>query len=350
MKTELAPGLVMETQGYDVVEALEKSGDMEMAEWMRGEIGKYETMAREYLMKKERTKYYLLSGFSAYEDDDRDVDMMHALTDEEVVSLKKLFSKAYAEYQETPGKEYSIEEIVSDFGLHELEGIDDELDAFLIGDCFYCMNMRIQSMDLDHVHYLYRMSCRGYDERRGEMMDPVSFRIELTDDEYVFLLGQQLMNRYGFNFNRLLLVRPELAQKICERAESAYFGWISPNNMPFLIQMDDVRADAEAMAGPEPITCQLYEYADESISSHVVVNTEGRSMTVFEEIWKDCAPAEPMKKLEEISADEVMKLLNAKNYFEGVDMLKERFGSATGYQDIKNFFDEMHVSYQEKIE
>ena len=59
MKTEFAPGLVMETQGYDVVEALENSGDMEMAEWMRDEIGKYETMAREYLMKKERTKYYL---------------------------------------------------------------------------------------------------------------------------------------------------------------------------------------------------------------------------------------------------------------------------------------------------
>lgn len=350
MKTELAPGLVMETQGYDVVEALEKSGDMEMAEWMRDEIGKYETMAREYLMKKERAKYYLLSGFSAYEDDDSDVDIMHALTDEEVVSLKKLFSKAYAECQETPGKEYSIEEIVSDFGLHELEGIDDELDAFLIGDCFDRMNMHLQSMDLDHVHYLYRMSCRGYDERRGEMMDPVSFRVELTDDEYVFLVGQQLMNRYGFNFNRLLLVRPALAQKICERAESAYFGWISPNNMPFLIQMDDVRADAEAIAGPEPITCQLYEYADESISSHVVVNTEGRSMTVFEEIWKDFAPAEPMKKLEDISADEVMKLLNVKNYFEGVDLMKERFGSATGYQDFKNFLDEMHVSYQEKVE
>lgn len=349
MKTELAPGLVMETQGYDVVETLGKSGDMKTAEWMRGEIGKYETMAREYLRKKERTKYYLLSGFSAYEDDDRDVDMMHALTDEEVASLKNLFSKAYAEYKETPDKEYSLEEIASDLGLYELEGIDDELDTFLIDDCFDRMNMRLQSMDLDHVHYLYRMSCRGFDERRGEMMNPVSFRIELTDDEYVFLVGQQLMNRYGFNFNRLLLVRPALAQKICERAESAYFGWISPNNMPFLIQMDDVRADAEAIAGPESITCQLYEYADESIMSHVVVNTEGRSMCVFEEIWKDGKPSEPMKAMEKISADEVMKLLNAQNYFEGVDLLKVRFGSVTGYQDIKNFLDEMHVSYQEKI-
>ena len=35
MRTELAPGLVIDTKGYDVVEALEKGGDMEMADWKR---------------------------------------------------------------------------------------------------------------------------------------------------------------------------------------------------------------------------------------------------------------------------------------------------------------------------
>ena len=349
MRTELAPGLVMDTKGYDVVEALEKSGDMEMAEWMRDKITKHETMAREYLLKKERSKFYFLSGVSAFEHDDSEVGYMHALTDKEVDCLKEACSRAYAEYAETPGKGYSIEEITADLSLNELEGLDDELDKFLIDLCYDQMDMHLHAMDLEHPHYLYQMSCRGYNERRGEMMNPVSFKVSLTDDEYVYLLSQQLMNRYGFNFNRLLLLRPELAQKICERAESAYCGWICSNNMPFLIQMDDVRADAEAIAGPEPITCQLYGHSDGDIMRQVVVNTEGRSMSVFEEIWKGGEPFEPMKTVEDISADEVMKVLNAKNYFDGVDIMTERFGSETGYQDFKAFLEAEHISYKEKI-
>ena len=349
MRTELAPGLVMDTKGYDVVDALEKGGDMEMAEWMRDKITKHETMAREYLSKKERSKFYFLSGVSAFEHDDSEVGYMHALTDEEVANLKVACSRAYAGYMETLGKEYSMEEIPADLDLFQLEGMDDELDKFMFDLCYDQMDMKLQNMDLEHPHYLYRMTCRGYNERRGEMMKPVSFNVSLTDDEYVYLLGQQLMNRYGFNFNRLLLLRPELAQKICERAESAYCGWICSNNMPFLIQMDDVRADAEAIAGPEPITCQLHESCDGDVMRQVVVNTEGRMLSVFEEIWKDGEPFEPMKTVEDISADEVMKVLNAKNYFDGVDIMTERFGFATGYQDFKAFLDTEHISYKEKI-
>ena len=350
MRTELAPGLVMDTKGYDAVEALEKSGDMEMAEWMRDKITKHETKAREYLLKKERSKFYFLSGVSAFEHDDSEVGYMHALTDEEVANLKEACSRAYSGYMETPGKEYSMEEITADLDLFQLEGMDDELDKFMFDLCYDQMDMKLQSMDLEHPHYLYQMTCRGYNERRGEMMKPVSFNVSLTDDEYVYLLGQQLMNRYGFNFNRLLLLRPELAQKICERAESAYCGWICSNNMPFLIQMDDVRADAEAIAGPEPITCQLHESCDGDIMRQVVVNTEGRMLSVFEEIWKDGEPFEPMKTVEDISADEVMKVLNAKNYFDGVDIMTERFGTETGYQDFKAFLEAEHISYKDKID
>ena len=54
-------------------------------------------------------------------------------------------------------------------------------------------------------------------------------------------------------------------------------------------------------------------------------------MEVFHELWND-GLVEPMKKLEGISGDAVMKQLEAKNYFEMMDKLIERFSCPTGYE------------------
>ena len=346
MKTFINSALVVETEGFDVAALLEKSGDTGMSDWYRNEIMKYEEQAKAFLASKERQKFYEFSGRSADEFDDYEGSFLRPCTDEEKSRIEQLIIETY-NADEEEGRLNSVQEICKEIALDELEGLNDELDELLFTPSVEEVGMYVHEVDFEHVHYLYRMTCRGYDERRGIMKDPVNFRVELTDEEYVFLVSRLLMDRYGFNFNRLLLINPELAQKIASRAEDASSN-IFGHRVPTLIQLVEIREDAEAIAGPEPICCQLFEEMRNNDCYHIVVNTEGRGMEIFQELWND-GPVEPMKKMEGISGDAVMKQLGAKNYFDMMDKLLERFSCPTGYEDIKKFLNESGIEYSEKI-
>jgi hypothetical protein len=76
--------------------------------------------------------------------------------------------------------------------------------------------------------------------------EPVKVKASLTDEEYVYLLTQRLLND-SFSFNRLLLYRPELAQKINEQFDGCCNDFLFESDTPFLIVFDEVNADAEAI-------------------------------------------------------------------------------------------------------
>ena len=345
MKTFINSALVVETEGFDVAASLEQSGDKGMADWFREETMKYEEQAKSFLSTKERQKFYEFSGRTVDEFSDYEGSFLLPYTDEEKARMEQLIIDTYNADEEV--KLNSVQEICKECALDELQGLNNELDELLLNPVAEKVGMYVYEADLEQVHFLYRMTCRGYNERRGMMMDPVGFRVELTDDEYVFLLSRLLMDRYGFNFNRLLLINPALAQKIASRAEDASRN-IFGHTVPTLIQLDEIREDAEAIAGPEPICCQLFEETRNEDYYHIVVNTEGRSMEIFQELWND-GPVEPMKKLEGISGDAVMKQLEVKNYFDMMDKLIDLFSCSTGYEDIKKFLDESGIEYTEKI-
>lgn len=99
-------------------------------------------------------------------------------------------------------------------------------------------------------HYLYSMSCYFWDSTTGRMSKRHRFSVELTDDEYIYLLTEQLLDRSPNTYNRLVFDRPDLADKICGIAELSFFDGIEIGGNPYLIIFDELLEDAEAIDGP----------------------------------------------------------------------------------------------------
>ena len=88
--------------------------------------------AQEFLNQKARVKHYRISGVFNEEYGDGDTWAIFEYTDEEVASLKHLFSEALVRYLNLPNKEYSLEEIKEEANLWELKGQIEELDEMFL--------------------------------------------------------------------------------------------------------------------------------------------------------------------------------------------------------------------------
>ena len=78
---------------------------------------------------------------------------------------------------------------------------------------------------------------KGYN--RGDLYR--TYGVELTDEEYLYLLTEQLFDSC-FSFNRLLLYKPELAREICNATDGTATMYALN---PYLIIMDEVVEDAK---------------------------------------------------------------------------------------------------------
>ena len=117
-----------------------------------------------------------------------------------------------------------------------------------------------------------------------------------------------------------------------------------------LIIIDEVLADVESVNGPYSRNLQLFEDYSGEHSIHVAAYTEGRVLTVFREDWVDGEPAAPDQRLSEISADEVMKRLDAKNYYYMLKKLREKFNTSSAMDDIKAWLQQEGLSFVETNE
>jgi hypothetical protein len=82
----------------------------------------------------------------------------------------------------------------------------------------------------------------------------------------------------------------------------------------------------------------------------VAAYTEGRSLTIFREDWVNGEPAAPDQRLSDISADEVMKRLDAKNYYYMLKQLREKFNTSSAMDDIKAWLQKEGLSFVETNE
>lgn len=218
-----------------------------------------EAKVKEFLASKERQKYY---QFECESEDGRSGFEYLPLTDDDIAEIKEIIMDGYKKYYwEEPkdGEERplpSFEEVLKEIDLYEFEG-DEDLDSLVFKHIqftdFYDPN-HVVSMDLKHPHYYYQVTCVGYDPEREDTQKPRRILIRLTEEEYIYLVTQRLLDE-NFTFNKLLSLRPELAQNINESVSGYYYNMDDyiANDFPYLIVFDEINADAEKIREKEKL-------------------------------------------------------------------------------------------------
>lgn len=237
----------IKSRGYDLLET-GNDNPSSAAKWLREKTAECEAKAREYFATKQRTKYYLLSCQLEL---GSECHYLLPFSDEEVARVKQLVVdeyKAYMDEDEGPIAS-TFEEVCEDLPLYELEG-NEELDRLVFEpaqDDFIGEYVNVHKIDFEHPRYLYSASYFEYG-----MEKPYVTKVELTDEDYIYLLTQKLLNDH-FSFNRLLLYRPELAQDINEQLDGCLHDYEWESNNPFLIMLDEIDMDAAAIKKREKI-------------------------------------------------------------------------------------------------
>lgn len=236
--------LLIRSNNYDLCETGSENPS-ETALWIRKKTAECEARAKAFFATKERKKSYVFSG-EVPENCPR--SFLCCLSDEEVARIKVLTVELYNDYVKKHLPNWDESDLVSSFEqlckedmLAELYGENQELDD-LIFDRYtrYDGPFILHDIDLQHVHCLYDMTYQEFGK------EPVNVKANLTDEEYIYLLTQCLLND-RFSFNRLLLYRPELAQKINEQLDGCCNDFLFESDNPFLIVFDEVNADVEAI-------------------------------------------------------------------------------------------------------
>lgn len=230
--------------GYDIIAGLEKCDNpssKDLIKYIKRKTAECEAKAREFFATKNRSKFYkaIFNGRFGVDDDAEYVRYIR-YDDNEVERVKQLLVEVWNTDMDDDLKIQDYQD-VEDY--YELPGLNKELDDLL----FDRIEGNLMTIDLDTPHYLYNMICRGFDEKEQKMMGPVAFGMELEDEEYIYLLTQQLLDDLGFTFNRLLLYNPRLAQKISDRADGCFNDYLFLNHVPYLIDFEEVRRDVKTI-------------------------------------------------------------------------------------------------------
>ncbi len=298
--------------------------------------------------KKDRQTYFIFSGSSAIEDDEMDKSFYYAYTQEELNHLIQLFIELHNQNAESEvDKVNTLAEVKEDAHLWEYENCNPDLDELFQR----CLNDGMLLEDIDPTpRYLYSMSCFYWDYRKKEMSERLYFKVELTDEEYLYLLTEQLTTRSSmipnYTFNNLVFKRPELARKISTITDSVIGDGICYNNNPFLVILDEVLSDVDAIAGPNSESEDLYLEIDEKNMFFVSANTYGRKLYISEGGRSNGGNFSTYRKLEDIDADKVMIALEANDYIQMMQKLKDRFHDRTAFDDIKAWFDQSVINYK----
>ena len=205
-----------------------------------------EAKARKYLYsQKKRKPYYTFTGIG----DDNETDEMIFSTNSLHVDLPhiiQLFIDTYNNQNSSDSFVTTIDELSKKCHLYELQGLNPELDKFF--DFFNDIGMLLYEIDLTE-RYRYSMSFYYWDSIKQRMSKRESFSTELSDEEYIYLLTEQLLYQSNDSFNRLVFNRPDIARKISDDAHVEYYDHIHIGKNPYLIIFDEVLEDVETIDG-----------------------------------------------------------------------------------------------------
>ncbi|MGM9746960.1 MAG: hypothetical protein ACI30H_08385 [Paludibacteraceae bacterium] len=246
MKTTSNSSITTDTN-YDVITKLEAQGRHETAQWMREKKEEYAQLARTYLAERPKKLFYTAWGYPTDMDgNDDDFYRLVPYTDEEIQRIKELFVELW---NQDPLEEDVYVNTYDDIPQDELTcdnfgGKNDELDRLVWGRSSTAW-FDATRLDLRSGTHAYYFRTLAYHPETKEMEHYGDYRlVELTEEEYLYLLTEQLFNK-DFSFNRLILYNPSLAQKICDATDPGQELGIGITHSPYLILMNEVLEDAE---------------------------------------------------------------------------------------------------------
>jgi hypothetical protein len=246
MKT-LFKSFIYECSSYDITQ-----GDNEAAQWVREKLAECREKANDYISKKDRIKYYTLSGTSTVDEPDviegQSIWIPVAYTDEELQRISTLIIDCYnKDVDDKIPYDTDIFGLCSDMPLHETKGFSAELDELI--------HEKAEEYDLEpcalsfEPHYNYRFMVFYYNRDTGELLSKQGFDVPLADEEYLELLSQRLLLGKQFNYNRLVLTHPHLAQCLTERMLTWSFHEMNGEYQypTFIIHFTEIEEDAKAI-------------------------------------------------------------------------------------------------------
>lgn len=206
-----------------------------------------EAKARKYLYTQKKRKPYFI--FTGIDDTDNPGEMIFSTNSLHVdlPPIIQLFIDTYNKQNPSDNPATTIDEVSKKCHLYELQGLNPKLDNFL--DYFNDLGMLLYEIDPTE-HYRYSMSFYYWDSIKQRMSKREPFSAELSDEEYIYLLTEQLLYQSPDSFNRLVFNRPDIARKISDEAHVEYYDHIHIGNNPYLIIFDEVLEDVEAIDGP----------------------------------------------------------------------------------------------------
>ena len=312
-----------------------------MTEKTRAEV---EFKAKQYLFtQKKRTPYYYLSIANA-DNHDEEVEVEYYCSAKEFAHLCQLLIDAFNKKFPSQGPITTIEELKNKRCIYELQGVDSTIDKLL-------KSYSERGIDVTEIapapHYQYGMSCYFWDSTTERMSKRYRFSVELSDDEYIYLLTEQLLDRSPNTYNRLVFSRPDLAEKICDDSGLAYYYEFAIRDNPYLIIFDELLEDVEAIDGPASVEEQIYVDGDFPTHYSISARTEGRRLSICEDDCFGVRPLSELRKLEDIDADKVQKLLGARNYTQMLNAMRSLCITSSPFDSLKAWLDKEHLSYKE---
>ena len=253
MRTAIAKGIIYSQGSLAAWESVGRNQETE--KFIREKKQELMQQARKYLSKHPKASYYAIYGYmtdadgKSWTSGSDDSSRLIAYTDEEVLRIKKLFLMEWnKKIDDSSRHAKSYEDIPQDELIRrDFEAANSELDE-LVWNRAYDEGFTANHIDLCHPVHAYRFSAWEYDRETDEMSKiKIPHLVVLTDDEYLYLLTEQLYDRY-FSFNRLLRYNAHLAQKISNATDGDY---MTESFCPYLILMDEVVEDMQNIIGQD---------------------------------------------------------------------------------------------------
>lgn len=214
----------------------------------KGYMELLEGIAREYVRKADWRTYYKASiSFENEQHDDiytTDSVFLRFTWDDIEYIQRRVVELA----RDSGHKAATYKDVINEVGtLAELKGRDERIDRLLFGIQVYAIDgCDVNQVDFDNPTYFYDFAVQVYDDEKNLMGNQMQFDVNLSEDEYVFMLYRAMLysRRGEYTFNRLLNDNPNLA---CEINKSALSKVTSEKlaGKPFIVLLGDLNREAK---------------------------------------------------------------------------------------------------------